>query len=525
MMSNGKSGNLGDPEHLPCRQSREGIRSANSAKSGRERTDDALEVGSAHSRGNVLRKQDETQRQETLEGADRDTQCDRETSSAHRGGATTETKLERITKIAWENLHYKFTSLASLLNEEYLAHCFWELKRNKAPGVDGVSVEAYGKKLGENLHGLVEQMKRMQYRPQAVRRVYIPKDNGGKRPLGIPAVEDKIVQMGITRILEAIFEPQFLECSYGFRPGRNCHTALNRVDKVIMTKPINYIVDADIRGFFDTVDHKWMVESLKQRIADQNFLRLIVRFLRSGILEEGKYYETEQGTPQGGILSPLLSNIYLHYVLDLWVEKKLKKECWGYVEEIRYADDFILCVQHKAEGERVLSAVRERLAKFGLALSEEKTRLIEFGRYAGQNARRRKAKPATFDFLGFTHYCDRTRRGYFKVGRRTSRKRYRLKMKAMTLWLKTVRNACPIQGIWDVLKAKLIGHYRYYGVSGNYPRVARFYYETIGSAFKWLNRRSQRRSFTWAQFRRYLEHYPLPKPKLYKNFYTLAPVS
>lgn len=520
MMIQGRSGNLGDPLTVP----KMGLRAINAENSG-DSTDGKPGVGSAHSRGNAPRNRNESQHQETLEGADKDTQRDRETSSAHRGGATTETKLERITKVARENLRYKFTSLASLLDEDYLAHCFWELKRNKAPGVDGVSVEAYEEKLAENLHGLVERMKLMEYRPQAVRRVYIPKDDGGKRSLGIPAVEDKIVQMGITKILEAIFEPQFLECSYGFRPGRNCHTALNRVDKVIMAKPINYIVDADIKGFFDTVDHRWMIECLKQRIADQNFLRLIVRFLKSGILEEGKYYETERGTPQGGILSPLLSNIYLHYVLDLWVEKKLKKECRGYVEEVRYADDFILCVQHKAEGERVLTALRERLAKFGLMLSEEKTRLIEFGRYAQQNARRHNAKPATFDFLGFTHYCDRTRRGYFKVGRRTSKKKYRLKMKAMTLWLKTVRNAYPIQQIWDVLKAKLLGHYRYYGVSGNYPQVARFYYETIGSAFKWLNRRSQRRSFTWDGFRRYLERYPLPKPKLYKNFYTLAPVS
>lgn len=516
MMLKGKSGNLGDPEHFPLRG---GIRSVNPAKSGRERTEGVLEVGSVHSRGNVPRKRDESQYQETLEGADKDTQRDRETSSIHRGGTATETKLERITKVAQENLHYKFTSLASLLEEEYLAHCFSELKRNKASGVDGVSVEAYGEKLAENLHGLVERMKRMQYRPQAVRRVYIPKDNGGKRPLGIPAVEDKIVQMGMTKILEAIFEPQFLDCSYGFRRGRNCHTAIDRVDKVIMTKPINYIVDADIKGFFDTVDHKWMIECLKQRIADQNFLRLIVRFLKSGILEKESYRETEQGTPQGGILSPILSNIYLHYVLDLWVEKELKKECRGYLEEIRYADDFILCVQHKADGERALTALKERLAKFGLELSEEKTRLIEFGRHA----RRQEAKPATFDFLGFVHYCDKTRRGYFKVGRRTSRKKYRQKMKAMMLWLKAVRNVLSLPEIWRLLKTKLIGHYRYYGISGNYPRIARYYYETIGCAFKWLNRRSQKRSFSWEQFRRYLEHYPLPKPKLYHNLYTLAP--
>jgi group II intron reverse transcriptase/maturase len=520
MMPHGKSGNLGDPEHFPQRG---GIRSANPAKSGGEGTDGVLEVGSAHSRGNTPGNRSESQHQETLEGADKDTQRDRETSTIHRGGETAVTKLERIAKVARDNPHYKFTSLASLLNEEYLAHCFSELKRDKASGVDGVSVEAYGENLAENLHGLVEKMKRMQYRPQAVRRVYIPKENGAKRPLGIPAVEDKVVQMGMAKILEAIFEPQFLECSYGFRRGRGCHMALNRVDKVIMTKPINYIADADIKGFFDTVDHQWMIECLKQRIADRNFLRFIVRFLKSGILEEGNYYETEQGTPQGGILSPILSNIYLHYVLDLWVEKKLKKECRGYVEEIRYADDFILCVQHKADGVRTLSALKQRLGKFGLELSEEKTRLIEFGRYARENATRREEKPATFDFLGFTHYCDKTRRGYFKVGRQTSRKKYRQKRKAMTQWLKTTRNVLSLPELWMLLRAKLVGHYRYYGVSGNYPRIASYYSETIGSVFQWLNRRSQKKSFTWEQFRRYLERYPLPKPKLYYNLYTLAP--
>jgi len=520
MITKGNSRNLGDPQNLSAKAQS----CSSNAVNGGGRTVSPVGVGSVRSRGNIPRKRDEFQ-EGTLEGTDRAMQCNGETSSVLRDGEMTETKLKHITQVAQENSLYKFTSLASLLSEDFLANCFLELKKDKASGVDGVSVEEYGKELRENLRELVGRMKRMQYRPQAVRRSYIQKDNGGKRPLGIPAVEDKIVQMGITKILEAIFDVDFLDVSYGYRRDRNCHAALNRVDKAIMTKPINYIVDADIKGFFDNVDHKWMVRCLEQRIADKNIIRLIVRFLKSGIMEEGILYKTEQGTPQGGILSPILSNIYLHYVLDLWVERKMKKECVGYVEEIRYADDFIICVQKKAEAEYILSALHERLDKFGLSLSEEKTRLIEFGRYAKKNAIRRGGKSATFDFLGFTHYCDKTRRGYFKVGRKTSRKKFLLKMKAMSSWLRSVRNKLHSADIWKILSAKLIGHYRYYGVSGNYISISCFYYHTVRYIFKWLNRRSQKRSFNWHQFNVYLERYPLPKPKLYHDFYTLAPTA
>jgi len=516
MMSQGNIGNLGDPRRFL--QGSE-IGSDNSAKSGGGRTDGVLEVGTVNSRGNVLGNRNESQKEETLEGTDGDTQRNGETPAIHRDGEPAVTQLERITKVARENLGYRFMSLASLLDEEYLAHCFRELKKNKASGADGVGVEEYGTKLAENLQRLVGRMKRMQYRPQAVRRVYIPKENGMKRPLGIPSVEDKIVQLGMTKILEAIFEPNFLEASYGYRRGRGCHKALDAVSKAIVAKPVSYIVDADIKGFFDTVDHKWMMKCLGQRVADRNFLRLIARFLKSGIIEEGKYYDTEQGTPQGGILSPILSNIYLHYVLDLWIERKMKKECSGYLEEVRYCDDFLICVQKKTDGERIMTALRERLAKFGLSLSEEKSRLIGFGRYAAENAKRRGEKPVTFDFLGFTHYCDKTRRGCFKVGRRTSRKKYRMKIVAMNHWLRTVRNALSLQEIWKQLRVKLIGHYRYYGVSGNYARIASYYRDTMACAFKWLNRRSQKRSFNWEQFWKYVKCYPVPKPRIYYNPY------
>ena len=442
----------------------------------------------------------------------------------HRNGDWVQTKLKLITSRAQRDRGCRFSSLAYLLNEGFLAQCFWELKRGKAPGIDGVRWEEYAEKLTENLRGLVSRLKAKQYRPQPVKRVYIPKDGKTMRPLGMPVVEDKVVQMGMTRILEAIFEVNFLEVSYGFRPQRSCHDALDRLDKAIMTKPVNYIVEADIKGFFDHVNHRWLMECLKQRISDPSFVRLIGRFLRAGIMEEGKYLETEEGTPQGGILSPVLSNVYLHYVLDLWFERRLKRELYGYAEENRYCDDFVICLQYKEDGERVLKALRERFAKFGLSLSEEKTRLIEFGRNARANAERGGERPATFDYLGFTHFIDRTRRGKFKVGRRTSRKKFRAKIKAMNSWLKSVKNAVRLREWWVVLRAKLLGHYRYYGVSGNICGIKRYYWRVLVLVYKWINRRSQRRSYNWRGFAQYLEYYPLPKPRVYRNLYTLVPV-
>jgi len=444
---------------------------------------------------------------------------DRDTSSTHRGGQRKSTKLSSLFVRARGNPQMRFTSLAHLLNVGFLRECFRELKRNKASGVDGVTVEEYEVGLEANLEDLVERLKAKRYRPKPVRRVYIPKPKGGKRPLGIPTVEDKIVQMGLKKILEVIFKVDFLDVSFGFRPGRSSHQALDALNEAVMSRPVNYIVDMDIEKFFDSVDHEWMMKFLKVRIADPNILRLIGRFLRTGVMEEGKYHQVDKGTPQGGILSPLLANIYLHYCLDLWFEKRVRRELRGYARLIRYADDFVICFQKAEEAKGFGKALKERMDKFCLEVSEEKSRIIPFGRYPYYSARKSERKLATFDFLGFTHYCTRTRRGYFRLGRKTSKAKFRERLKETNRWLKEVRNMIKLKDLWEVLRLKLAGHYRYYGVSGNMLELKAFYKQVIRLAYKWANRRSQKQSFNWRQFQKFLKHNPLPKPKIYHLTY------
>lgn len=431
-----------------------------------------------------------------------------------------QTKLNLISEIAKRDEKGRLDSLAYLLNAENLKECFKMLKKGRATGVDGIEIEDYEKELESNLENLVTRMKSQSYKPQPVRRAYIAKANGKLRPLGIPAVEDKIVQRGIARILEAIYEVDFLDFSYGFRPYRSCHQALKRLDQVIMTQPINHIIDADIKGFFDQVDHDWMMKFLGVRIGDTNFLRLIKRFLKNGYMEEGKLYPSDEGTPQGGVVSPILANVYLHYALDLWMEKVVKPECRGAVEIVRYADDFVICVQYKDEAIKILTALKRRLAKFKLELAEDKTRLIEFGRFAKQNAEVKDQRAATFNFLGFTHFIDKTRKGGFKLGRTTDRKKLRMKLKEMNEWLRASRNMFVIADIWKTLRAKLRGHFQYYGVSGNFRAIKRFEYQTKRMILKWLNRRSQKKSFNWESFILYLNRHPLPTSKIHHDFYT-----
>lgn len=432
-----------------------------------------------------------------------------------------QTKLNLITEIAKRSGTCRIDNVAYLLDVLNLRECFGMLKPGKAAGIDQVSLEEYGNNLHENLKDLVGRMKRQAYHPQPVRRTYIPKSNGKLRPLGIPSIQDKVVQSGIARILGSIYEVDFLDFSYGFRPNRSCHQALNRLDKIIMTKPINHIIDADIKGFFDNVNHEWMMKFLGYRISDPNLLRLIGRFLKNGYMEEGKLYETDQGTPQGGIISPILANIYLHYALDLWMERFVKPMCRGAVEIVRYADDFVICVQYKDEADKILEMLKDRLSKFNLELAEDKTRIIGFGRFSVANAKSKGERPETFNFLGFTHYAGKSKKGNFLLGRKTDRKKMAAKLNEMSQWLKKIRNKELLKDWWKTLKSKLSGHFRYYGVSGNSQSLRIYHSLVIRMVFKWINRRSHKQSFTWEGFREYLVRFALPQPVMHHNFYTL----
>lgn len=427
----------------------------------------------------------------------------------------TKEKLVLIAKKAKEDSSLRFTSLAHLLNAPYLMECYTLLKKGKAAGVDGRTVESYSSwEINKSIDETIALLKHKKYYPQPVRRMYIR--NGEKsRPLGIPTVIDKVIQLGMVRILEKIYEPILLPLSYGYRRGRNAHEALSEVNHMIMGRKVNWLVDADIRGFFDSIDHGWTMRFLNERIVDPSFNLLIRRFLKAGIMEDGKYQSTNDGTPQGGIISPMLANIYLHYVLDLWFEKRVRKTQRGFTQLIRYADDFVIGTQHKDEAERIFKDLIARFQKFGLKLSEEKTRIIEFGRFAKENHKRRgEGKPKTFDFLGFTHYCTKTRDGRFMVRVKTSRKRAIRASVTLNQWLKKTRNLMPIKEIWHLIALKLSGHYNYYGVSGNFESINRYYRKTRYLVFKWMNRRSRKKSWNWEGFYRYLSVYPLPRPKL-----------
>ncbi|MUV37561.1 RNA-directed DNA polymerase [Lentibacillus sp. JNUCC-1] len=429
-----------------------------------------------------------------------------------------ETKLTRIAELAKKDKNMAFTSLAHLLNVNNLKQCHYELPSEKARGTKGISKEGYGDNLNENVDDLVKRLKNNAYRPVPVRRTYIDKPGSRKkRPLGIPDHEDKIVQRAIGKILNAIYENDFLESSFGFRPNRNCHDALKILNVYIEKRPTNFVVDADIKGFFDNVDHDWMMKFLNHRIKDPNLLRIIRRFLKGGYMEEGKYFDTDKGTPQGGIISPILANVYLHYVLDLWFEKRVKKQCKGHAYIVRYADDFVCCFQYEDEAKAFYSALIKRLAKFGLEIAEDKTSIISFGRNAGNGG---SGKPSTFDFLGFTHYCSKSRTGNFRVKRKTSRKKMKAKLANQKEWLKANRNR-DIQEIMARLDRSLKGYYNYYCITDNTLAVEEFLYRVKQLLFKWMNRRSQRKSFSWDKFNLFLRKYPLPKPKMKVNIYEL----
>ncbi|OQB73700.1 MAG: Group II intron-encoded protein LtrA [Deltaproteobacteria bacterium ADurb.Bin135] len=432
-----------------------------------------------------------------------------------------DTKLEGIAKAAKLRPDEKFTSLIHLINEESIKQCHREMQKNKAAGVDSVTKREYEINLDANVRDLINRMKRQAYKPLPARRTYIPKPGTDKkRPLGIPAYEDKLVQAALAKIMNAVYENDFLECSFGFRPNRGCHDALKVLDKILNKQEINYVVDADIKGFFDHVDHEWLMKFVEHRIADRNLLRLIARFLRAGIVEAGVKYDTPEGTPQGGVCSPILGNIYLHYTLDLWFEKRVRKQSKGAAYMVRYADDSVFCFQYEEDAKNFYAGLIERLAEFNLELAEDKTKIISLHKDDNDDEDKGKGcKPdSSFDFLGFTHYVGKDKDGRKRVKRKTSRKKYKLSLLRVKIWLKKNRHM-PVREMMRKLNVKILGTMRYYGITDNRRSMSNLLNEIKKLLFKWLNRRSQRRSFDWGKFNLFLARYPLPTVKTYVRIF------
>ena len=438
----------------------------------------------------------------------------------HRNEESVDTKLQRIARKASSDKDCRFTSLFHLMNKELLLECFMQINGQSASGIDNITKEAYAIQLDYHLDNLVNRLHQMAYRPQPVLRIYIPKAGSHKkRPLGIPTLEDKIVQAGLAKILQAIYEPDFIDDSYGFRPNRGCHDALRALSDTVENKSINYMVEADIKGFFDNVNQDQLMKFLAHRIADKRILRYIKRFLISGIQEDGQYRASEKGTPQGGVISPILANIYLHYVLDLWFERRVKRMNQSDSRLIRYADDYVVCFQSKADANAFMPLMIKRLQDFHLEIAPEKTKLFAFGCFAQLQAKAKGTRCATFDFLGFTHYCSRTRDGRrFRMKRKTISKRLTAKVKGYKEWLKASRTLPTVQ-ILEITARKLRGHYAYYGVTDNAKSIATYAYLVNQLLFKWLNRRGKRGCYTWEKYQKLLAKFPLPRPRIRVKLY------
>jgi RNA-directed DNA polymerase len=420
--------------------------------------------------------------------------------------------LERIRQAARRDRKTRFTALLHhVYNLDTLREAYLSLKRNAAPGVDGQTWRAYGEALEKNLQHLSDRLKRGAYRAKPVRRVYIPKADGRQRPLGVTTLEDKIVQRATVEVLNTIYETDFLGFSYGFRPGRSPHHALDALYTGLLTRKVNWVLDADIRGFFDAIDHEWLVKFVEHRVADRRVVRLIQKWLRAGVLEDGARTRSVEGTPQGGSASPFLANVYLHYVFDLWVQQWRQRYARGDMIVVRFADDFVVGFQHESDAERFLAELRERFRKFKLELHPDKTRLLEFGPFAAENRRRKgRGKPETFDFLGFTHICGKKRsNGRFTVLRQTMRKRLRAKLGEVKAELRH-RWHDPIPDVGQWLRSVVGGHIRYYGVPMNSPALSGFRFQVGWLWYRALARRSHKGRVPWEQMRRLIKQWLPP---------------
>jgi RNA-directed DNA polymerase len=434
-------------------------------------------------------------------------------ASPTQGGIGAHTVLQRIGQLAKEKPAEKFTVLLSHIKVPLLKEAYMRLHKDAAPGVDKVTWAEYGVRLEERLLDLQDRIHRGSYHPQPVRRVHIPKGDGRTRPLGLTALEDKIVQQAARMVLEPIYEAMFVGFSYGFRSNRSQHDALDALAEAIGRK-VNWVLDADVRSFFDTIDHGWMQRFLEHRIGDTRMVRLVMKWMRAGVMEEGKLHAVEEGTPQGGIISPLLANIYLHYVLDLWVCQWRRKHAQGEVYIVRYADDFVMGFQREQDARAMRAAVAERFAKFGLELHPEKTRVLQFGRVARHECVRQGLnRPETFDFLGFTHIAGVDRKGRFQLQRRTSRKKRRAKVARLKEECRRRRHE-PVVEQHRWLRQVVLGHYRYYAVPTNFRALRQFQRQVSRIWHQSLQRRSQRGRWTEAKRMAFETKFPLPRPQI-----------
>jgi RNA-directed DNA polymerase len=423
------------------------------------------------------------------------------------------TDIDRIAELAKEDPKRQFYSIAHLITVEKLYEAFRSLRKNASAGIDGVTYLEYEPNAEENIRQLHRQLVAGKYQVQPLRRVYIPKENGKQRPISIPSLEDKIVQKVVVDLMNAIYEQDFLDCSYGFRPGRSQHQALDEVRRVIFTRPTGWILEIDIQSYFDKIVRGILIEMVEKRVSDGSVLRLIQKWIKVGVIEDGELLMSETGTGQGQPISPLLANIYLHHALDVWFEQVVKPRLKGEAYEIRFADDAILCFQHREDAEKVMRVLPKRFEKYGLTLHPEKTRLIEFGHDAARSAKKQGKRPETFDFLGFTHLCARSRKGKFTVYVRTVAKRLRRGLKAIADWCKQHRHE-PVSEQQKALNAKLRGHYQYYGRPSNYGCIMQFYRRVRRIWREWLSRRTRGRRLTWERYSALLRQHPLLLPRI-----------